>query len=473
MTASTDDDFMRLALAQAQLALDAGEVPVGAVVVKDGVVVASGFNACISAHDPSAHAEVQAIRAAAAQLGNYRLDGCSLYVTLEPCTMCTGAIVNARLARVVYGAQEPKTGACGSVCNVLANTAINHHTQVTAGVLAQDCMALMSGFFRERRHMSKLTAQPLRDDALRTPEQAFAHVPDYAFEPHYVSDLPALGGWRMHYVDEGPKDAPVTWLLLHGNPTWSYVWRHWITHLRSLGHRVVAPDLVGFGKSDKPKKDQAHHFDLHRDALLQLIEHLDLSHIHLAVQDWGGLLGLTLPMAAPQRFDALLAMNTTLATGDKPLGAGFEAWRQFCADKPNFSVSGLMQRACAHLTPAEAQAYDAPFPDAGHRAALRRFPAMVMDHVDAPGARISREARDFWQHAWTGRSAMAIGAADPVLGLPTMQALHAGIRQCAAPVVIEQGGHFLQEWAHPQARTHMPEGLAAWAAATLCQTTAP
>ncbi len=472
----TDDQgFMRLALAQAQLAFAQGEVPVGAVVVKDGQVIGAGYNMPLTMHDPSAHAEIQAMRQAAAALGNYRLEGCTLYVTLEPCTMCSGAIINARLARLVFGAREPRTGACGSVTNVLANTALNHHTSVGSQVLATECAALMSQFFKERRDMQKTTSQPLRDDALRTPASAFEHLPDYAFEPQYVSDLPSLNGWRMHYLDEGPRDASVTWLLLHGNPTWSYVWRHWVPQLVAQGHRVVAPDLIGFGKSDKPKKDQAHHFDFHRNVLLELIDRLDLRNMHLAVQDWGGLLGLTLPMAQPARFSALLAMNTALATGDTPMGKGFEAWRQFCADKPSFSVANLMQRSCAHLSAEEAQAYSAPFPDAGHRAALRRFPEMVMRDVDAEGAQTSRDALDFWQHKWTGRAAMAIGGADPVLGPPSMQALHGNIRNCAQPMTIESGGHFLQEWAHPNAQglpASMASGLVAWAASALCQTTA-
>ena len=471
----TDDHaFMRLALAQARLAFELGEVPVGAVVVKDGQVIGAGYNTPLTTLDPSAHAEIQAMRQAAAALGNYRLEGCTLYVTLEPCTMCSGAVINARLARVVFGASEPKTGACGSVTNVLANTELNHHTSVGSQVLALECAALMSQFFKERRDMQKAIAQPLKDDALRTPACAFENLPDYAFKPHYVSSLPSLGGWRMHYLDEGPRDAAVTWLLLHGNPTWSYVWRHWVPHLVAQGHRVVAPDLIGFGKSDKPKKDQAHHFDFHRRVLLELINQLDLRNIQLAVQDWGGLLGLTLPMAAPTRFSGLLAMNTALATGDKPMGQGFEAWRQFCADKPNFSVAGLMQRACAHLSAEEAQAYSAPFPDAGHRAALRRFPEMVMGSVHAEGAQTSREALHFWQHQWAGRAAMAIGAADPVLGTPSMLALHANIRHCGQAVTVEQGGHFLQEWAHPKAQGVPPAmrgGLVAWAESALCQTT--
>jgi len=142
---------MRAALALAEQARGAGEVPVGAVVVRDGVVIGSGFNSPIGRHDPSAHAEILALRAAAAALGNYRLSGCTLYVTLEPCVMCSGAILHARIGRVVYGAPDPKTGACGSVLNLFAEGRLNHHTAVAGGVLAEDCGRLLKGFFLERR----------------------------------------------------------------------------------------------------------------------------------------------------------------------------------------------------------------------------------------------------------------------------------------------------------------------------------
>lgn len=146
-----DTDFMQAALRLAEQARQAGEVPVGAVVVKEGAVIGSGFNAPISRHDPSAHAEIQALRSAAAALGNYRLTGCTLYVTLEPCVMCSGAIMHARVARVVYGAADPKTGACGSVVDLFGESRLNHHTRVEGGVLAEDCGQLLTRFFRERR----------------------------------------------------------------------------------------------------------------------------------------------------------------------------------------------------------------------------------------------------------------------------------------------------------------------------------
>ena len=454
-SSETDAHWMRQALAQAQAAGQAGEVPVGAVVVRGGEVIATGRNAPVQGHDPTAHAEIVALRAAAQRLGNYRLEGCTLYVTLEPCAMCSGAMLHARVPRVVFGAADPKTGAAGSVVDLFASPQLNHQTQVQGGVLADECAALLAAFFRERRSQQRADARaahPLRDDALRTPDACFAHLPGYPWPPHYVSDLPALAGLRLHYLDEGPQDAPITWLCLHGNPAWSYLYRRMLPVFTAAGHRVVAPDLIGFGRSDKPKKTSFHTFDGHRQVLLELVERLDLQRVVLVVQDWGGILGLTLPMAMPERFTGLLAMNTLLATGDVPLSQGFLDWRQMCADKPLFGVGRLLGRGNPHLGVDECAAYDAPFPDAGHRAALRAFPAMVPDHPQAPGAALSRAARDFWRTDWAGRSLLFVGAQDPVLGTPAMAQLQQTVRGCPPPVVLPQAGHFVQEHGEAIAR---------------------
>ena len=159
---AVDAGFMRLALAQAERARGEGEVPVGAVVVKDGEVIAVGHNQPIGRHDPTAHAEIVALRAAADKLGNYRLPGCELYVTLEPCVMCSGAMMHARLARVVYAATDPKTGACGSVLNLFEQEQLNHHTEVTGGLLADEASAMLKAFFAERRNAA-------RNGVLKTP----------------------------------------------------------------------------------------------------------------------------------------------------------------------------------------------------------------------------------------------------------------------------------------------------------------
>jgi len=442
-----DAHFMGLALQQAHQASTSGEVPVGALVVRNGEVIAQAHNAPITLHDPSAHAEILALRAAASKKGNYRLDDCTLYVTLEPCAMCTGAILHARLKRVVWGASEPKTGAAGSVVDLFAQPQLNHQTQQQGGVRAEEASALLQDFFKAQRQQHKLQATNtrLRDDALRTPDARFANLPDYPWQAQYISDLPSLNGLRMHYLDEGPPDAPITWLCLHGNPAWSYLYRKMLPKFLQAGHRVVAPDMPGFGKSDKPKKDSAHHFEWHRQVLLEFIEALDLQRVHLVVQDWGGLLGLTLPMAAPHRYRGLLVMNTTLATGEKPLSPGFLAWRQMCADKPMFDVGRLLGRGNPHMSAEECAAYNAPFPDAGHRAALRAFPALVPEYADSAGAALSRQAQVFWQHQWSGQSLMVIGQQDPVLGEDVMLDLHSHVRHCPPPVLLPHAGHFVQE----------------------------
>lgn len=162
MTDMHDSIYMHQAISQAHNAWALGEVPVGAVVVKDGEIVATGFNQPIGTHDPTAHAEIMALRAAAEILGNYRLPGCELYVTLEPCAMCAGAMMHARLSRVVFGAPDPKTGACGSVINLFEQEKLNHHTEVTGGVMAEECGALLKEFFAERRR----AAQKLIDQAV-------------------------------------------------------------------------------------------------------------------------------------------------------------------------------------------------------------------------------------------------------------------------------------------------------------------
>jgi pimeloyl-ACP methyl ester carboxylesterase len=292
---------------------------------------------------------------------------------------------------------------------------------------------------------------------LRTADERFAALPGFAFEPHYIDDLPGVHGCRVHYLDEGPPDAAVTWLCLHGEPTWSYLYRKMIPVFVAAGERVIAPDFIGFGRSDKPDEEAIYTFDLHRNMLLALIDRLDLRNIHLVCQDWGGLLGLTLPMSRPEQFAALLVMNTGFATGDVPLGDGFLAWREYVRRRPDIDVPKLMQRSTPILDSAEAAAYAAPFPDASYKAGVRRFPEMVPDHPDAPGGELSRKARSWWADEWQGKSLMAIGMQDPVLGPPAMRYLHRFIRNCPAPIELPDAGHFVQEWGAPVAARAIEE----------------
>lgn len=344
---SDDARFMALALEQCKDASEAGEVPVGAVVVKDGKVIAVGRNAPIAKHDPSAHAEIIALRAAAQALQNYRLDGCEVFVTLEPCAMCAGAMLHARIQRVVFGASDPKTGAAGSVVNLFALPQLNHQTTVTGGVLQPACAEVLQDFFRRKRADNARLHAPLREDALRTPAARFKDLPDYPWAGQYVHDLPVLHGLRMHYLDEGPANAPQVFLCLHGYPGWSYSYRHMLPHWVAAGQRVVAPDLIGFGKSDKPKRAHVHTGEFHRQTLLELIEHLDLRGIVLVVQAHD-LLGLSLPMAQPERYRGVL-------------------------------VLGPLQTVEQVSVPSLAAADASPFPDAGHQVALRAYPALLQD----------------------------------------------------------------------------------------------
>lgn len=274
---------------------------------------------------------------------------------------------------------------------------------------------------------------------MRTPDERFADLPGFSSAPHYLQ----WKDWRVHYLDEGQGER--TFLCLHGEPTWCYLYRRMIPGFVARGARVVAPDFVGFGRSDKAEDEATYTFDFHRGFLLWFIEKLGLKRITLVVQDWGGLLGLTLPMDVPQ-IEGLFVMNTALATGDVPLSEGFIAWRAYVAKNPDLDCGKLLGRACPHLGEDETKAYDAPFPDARYKAGVRRFPPMVPERPDDPGAALSRKARDWLKSSWRGDSFMAIGAKDPVLGVPVMRQLRSWIRGCPEPVVIESGGHFLQEW---------------------------
>lgn len=279
-------------------------------------------------------------------------------------------------------------------------------------------------------------------EALRTPDERFENLPGYDFRPHYLDQA---NGLRMHYLDEG-KHGGHTFLCLHGQPTWSYLYRRMIPVFTAAGHRVVAPDLFGFGKSDKPREDSVYTFDFHRDSLIALIRALDLKDIVLVCQDWGGLLGLTIPMKMPERFTGLLVMNTSLGTGDQPLTQGFLDWRAWNNKNPDMAIAKLMQRSCPHLTPAEAAAYEAPYPDMTYKGGVRRFPNLVPDSPEALGAELSRRALQFWKNDWTGKSLMAIGMTDPVLGPPVMRGLRKVIRNCPEPLELPEAGHFVQEW---------------------------
>lgn len=288
-------------------------------------------------------------------------------------------------------------------------------------------------------------------DVFRTPDARFQSLPGYGFAPHYLSDLKGYEGLRAHYLDERPATPAAdqqTFLCLHGEPTWAYLYRKMIPVFVGAGHRAVAPDFFGFGRSDKPTEDARYTFHFHRGMLMALIEALDLQNVTLVVQDWGGLLGLTLPMAYPQRIKRLLIMNTAIAVGTSP-GEGFNAWKAFAKANPDLDVAALMKRSTPPLSDAEAAAYGAPFPTLESKAGVRRFPELVMVSPEMEGVDISREAAAWLKNTWSGQSFMAVGEQDPVLGPPAMAALRQTIRNCPPPMMVADAGHFVQEWGAP------------------------
>ena len=242
---------------------------------------------------------------------------------------------------------------------------------------------------------------------LRTPDACFAGMP--AAHQREITD-----GLRMAYLDEGPADAR-TVLLLHGEPSWSYLYRHMIPPILAAGLRVVAPDLIGFGRSDKPAEQSDYTYQRHVDWLGDLVlRELDLRDIVLFCQDWGGLLGLRLVGEHPERFAAVVASNTMLPTGDHDPGAAFKAWRDFSQSVPEFPVGRIVDGGCARsLSEAEIAAYDAPFPDESFKAGARRFPALAPISPDDPAAPANRAAWDGLR-AFERPFVCAFGDSDPV-----------------------------------------------------------
>lgn len=284
-------------------------------------------------------------------------------------------------------------------------------------------------------------------DVLRTPDECFDALPGYPFEPRYVevggnSDSAPL---RMHYLDEGPAQGPVV-LLLHGEPSWSYLYRHMIPVLTAAGLRAVAIDLVGFGRSDKPAARADYTFQAHMDWTRAAIDGIGLSDITLVCQDWGGLIGLRLVGEEPDRFARVVAANTFLPTGDTPAGAAFLAWQRFSQETPVFNVGHIVNGGCRTDLGGEVlAAYDAPFPDESYKAGARQFPLLVPTDPSDPAAPAARAA---WKSLGRFERPFlcAFSDSDPITrGADTVLAAHIPGARAASPVTITDAGHFLQE----------------------------
>ncbi|MDD9729245.1 haloalkane dehalogenase [Mameliella sp. AT18] len=298
-----------------------------------------------------------------------------------------------------------------------------------------------------------------RPDAIRTPDACFADLPDFPWQPRYRDDLAGYEGLRMARIDEGPEDADRVFLCLHGQPAWSFLYRHMIPVFLDTGARVVAPDLYGFGRSDKPVDDGTYTFNFHRQSLVALIEALDLRRITLVVQDWGGILGLTIPPDMADRFDRLLVMDTVLGLGGGSTD-GFDAWRRMHGEHPDYDMAALFMEYVPGMSDKVAAAYAAPFPDARYRAGARRFPFLVMTDPDMEGVEISRRAARWWSSEFRGDSFMAVGEEDKLIPPWLMKRMHEILGITRPPLKLSEAGHFVQE-------THGADvaraALAAWA----------
>ncbi len=288
---------------------------------------------------------------------------------------------------------------------------------------------------------------------LRTPDDRFAGLPGFSFDPHYVEVDSGDGDeiLRIHYLDEGPPDGEVV-LLMHGEPSWSYLYRKMIPVLAEAGLRCIAPDLVGFGRSDKPAAQSDYTYARHVEWMRQaLFDRLGLERVTLVGQDWGGLIGLRLVGEHPERFSRVVAANTGLPTGDRPLTDAFMAWQKYSQESPHFHVGGIVRGGCASELPDEVvAAYDAPFPDGSYLAGARSFPSLVPTTPDDPAAAANRAA---WETlaAFERPFLTAFSDGDPITrgGEAVFQRMVPGARD-QPHTTIAGGGHFLQEDKGPE-----------------------
>jgi haloalkane dehalogenase len=284
-------------------------------------------------------------------------------------------------------------------------------------------------------------------ETLRTPDERFADLPAYPFAPHYV-EIPAGDGGRLrvHHVDEGDPAAPAV-LLLHGEPSWSYLYRHMVPVLVGAGLRAVAPDLVGFGRSDKPAKRTDYTYARHVAWLTaHVVDGLDLRDITLVGQDWGGLIGLRLVAAHPDRFARVVAANTFLPTGDRHPGDAFLAWQKYSQEVPELPVGRIVNGGCTtDLDAAVVAAYDAPFPGETFKEGARQFPLLVPTSPDDPESQPNRDAWEALQR-YDRPFLCAFSDSDPITrgADRVLRELIPGAHG-QPHTTIEGGGHFLQE----------------------------
>ena len=276
------------------------------------------------------------------------------------------------------------------------------------------------------------------------------NLPDFPYEARYEKNITGFEDYedmRMAYIDTGNKDSELTFLMLHGSPTWSYMYRHFIKEVNKANFRAVAFDMPGFGRSDKPLDEEAYTFESLRSSLICMINRLDLKNIVLVVHEWGGFIGLTIPMDMPERFDGIIMHNTTLVTGTNLMSDSYADWRKYIKDNPDLNIRAIMARTNKILNLKECNNYHAPFDSYESKVALRVMPEIFPNQKGKQGIEISKKAQDWFSNEYDGLALSLSGMRDPLFPQEALNSFFNSIKGIHKLPGVDNAGHFLPEWA--------------------------
>ena len=280
--------------------------------------------------------------------------------------------------------------------------------------------------------------------------EKLTNLPDFPYEARYEKNITGFEDYedmRMAYIDTGNKDSELTFLMLHGSPTWSYMYRHFIKEVNKANFRAVAFDMPGFGRSDKPLDEGAYTFESLRSSLICMIERLDLKNIVLVVHEWGGFIGLTIPMDMPERFDGIIMHNTTLVTGTNLMSDSYADWRKYIKDNPDLNIRAIMARTNKILNLKECNNYHAPFDSYESKVALRVMPEIFPNQKGKQGIEISKKAQDWFSNEYDGLALSLSGMRDPLFPQEALNSFFNSIKGIHKLPGVDNAGHFLPEWA--------------------------